>query len=173
MPEHTKRKKDHRKRLYILAYILKIIIDILLYLNYISIRHVSYDKGRGDNVPIPQLSDSNKLVLEVLWEHGSILAKDVAAYLDESNGYTKGTTYKLLGRLIQKGFIRKKESSFICVPVYTRDEILANETEKFLDRFFEGSFQNLVVEFIEKKRLSEEDCRAIRLVIDREGGQNK
>ncbi len=117
-------------------------------------------------MPIPQLSDSSKYILELLWDKGAMTAKDIASHLNEERGYTKGTTYKLIDRLLQKGFIRKEEPSFICIPVYTRDEVLSNETQSFLDRFFKGSFSNLTAQLVENKKLSQAELDVIRRIID-------
>lgn len=118
---------------------------------------------------IPQLSESSRYIMELLWDNGPLPAKYIAARLGEERGYTKGTTYKLLDRMLKKGFIKKEEPTFLYVPLFTRDEIVRNETQSFLNRFFQGSFSNLAAQLVENKQLSQAELEAIRRIIDPPG----
>lgn len=115
---------------------------------------------------IPQLSDSSRYIMELLWDKGPLPAKYIAAQLGAERSYTKGTTYKLLERMLKKGFIGKDETTFLYAPLFTRDEIVRNETQSFLNRFFQGSFSNLAAQLVEDKQLSESELKAIRRIID-------
>ena len=115
---------------------------------------------------IPQLSNSSKYVLELLWDNGPLSAKDIASYLYEERGYAKGTTYKLIQRLIEKGFVEKREPDFICIPLYSHDQVLGNEIRNFLDRFFHGSFSNLTAQFVDNRQISKTELEVIQQIID-------
>ena len=70
-----------------------------------------------------KLFDSELKVMEIIWEKGSISAKEISLIAADSIGWNKNTTYTVIKKLESKGFIRRDEPGFICTPLVSKEEI--------------------------------------------------
>ena len=52
-----------------------------------------------------KLFDSELKVMELLWEHGELSAKEIAEKTAEQIGWSKTTTYTVLKKCIEKGVL--------------------------------------------------------------------
>ncbi len=68
------------------------------------------------------LFDSELKVMEVLWREGTLPAKRVVEILGEEIGWNKNTTYTVLKKCVEKGYLRRDEPDFQCTPLITREE---------------------------------------------------
>ncbi|MGI5840518.1 MAG: BlaI/MecI/CopY family transcriptional regulator [bacterium] len=118
---------------------------------------------------IPKITDGEFKVLEVLWEKTPAAAADVVAEMKERAEWNRNTTYTFLKRLVEKKVVRRDEPGFVCIPLYTRDEIRVSETRSFLNRICEGSLPMLVNSFINTKAVSEEEIAALKTLIENSG----
>ena len=50
-----------------------------------------------------KLFDSERKVMEVIWEHGDIAAREIALILHEKIGWNKNTTYTVIKKCVKKG----------------------------------------------------------------------
>ena len=51
------------------------------------------------------LFDSERKVMEVIWKEGDVTAKQISLTLRDTIGWNKNTTYTVIKKCIQKGFI--------------------------------------------------------------------
>ena len=79
----------------------------------------------------------------------------------------QNTTYTVLKKLIDKGYIRRDEPGFVCSSLITRGEIQRSEARGLLDRFFSGSRKALFSALLEDEELSEAELAELRDLIDR------
>ena len=126
---------------------------------------------------VPKVTERELEIMEIIWQYREIPAADIAAYFlnPEKGGHYKNTTYTFIKRLVEKGLIERKEPGFICVPLYERDDILLSETRSFLDRVYNGSFNQLFAKFVENRALTSKELQEIRDLIDttvKEGEKN-
>ena len=80
-----------------------------------------------------KLFDSEAKVMEILWEKGTLSAKEISLIASESIGWNKNTTYTIIKKLEAKGFIRRDEPGFMCTPLVSREEIQKNEASTLLN----------------------------------------
>lgn len=114
-----------------------------------------------------KLSENDIAIMNVIWDSGnSAEAADIAARLGESKGWRKPTVYTLIERLIKKGAIERTEPRYICRALVMREEMRKKETNGLLNSLFGGSAKLLVSGFIKDKRLTEEELRELRVLID-------
>lgn len=73
-----------------------------------------------------KLFDSERKVMEVLWQGGELPAKDIARALADSVGWNKNTTYTVLKKCIEKGAAVREDPGFRCRA--------ASHARKFSDR---------------------------------------
>ena len=113
-----------------------------------------------------KLFDSEAKVMEILWEQGSMAAKDISAIAAETIGWNKNTTYTVIKKLEAKGFIQRSEPRFMCTPLVTREEMQKVQAVSLLEKVFGGSRKALFSALLEDEPLSEDEVRALRDLID-------
>ena len=114
-----------------------------------------------------KIFDSETKIMEVLWEKGSMSAKDISLILADSIGWNKNTTYTVITKLVNKGFIERKDPGFICSPLVTKAEVQKNEASSLADRLFSGSRKALFSALIEDEKITEEEIKELRSLIDK------
>ena len=67
-----------------------------------------------------KLFDSERKVMEVLWDHGDLSAKELADRLKELVGWSKTTTYTVIKKCIDKKAVSRSEPGFVCHPLVSR-----------------------------------------------------
>ena len=76
-----------------------------------------------------KLFDSERKVMEVLWDHGDLSAKELADRLKELVGWSKTTTYTVIKKCIDKKAVSRSEPGFVCHPLVSREEVREQETD--------------------------------------------
>ena len=113
-----------------------------------------------------KIFDSELLLMEYLWEHGSCLAADLAdAFLKKYN-WKKSTTYIVLKRLEGKGAVSREYPKYIVTPLFTRQQVQSAETTTLVDKMFGGSFASLFANFLNSDQLSDNTLDELQAMID-------
>jgi BlaI family penicillinase repressor len=112
---------------------------------------------------IPKVTDRELEIMELIWQNKEMAAVDIAAHFlkPENGGHFKNTTYTFIKRLVEKGLIERREPGFVCVPLFGRDEILISETKSFIDRVYQGSFNQLFTKFVENQALFDSELKEL------------
>ena len=114
-----------------------------------------------------KLFDSELKVMEIIWEKGSVSAKEISLIAADSIGWNKNTTYTVIKKLEAKGFIRRDEPGFICTPLVSKEEIQKMEASSLLDKVFGGSRKALFSALLEDEKLSEKEINELKDLIDK------
>ncbi len=113
-----------------------------------------------------KLFDSERKVMEVVWERGDIAAREIALILNERTGWNKNTTYTVIKKCIRKGWIERQEPGFVCRAILSREQARENDTEEFVNRVFGGSVPLLFSALLSGKKMSKDEIRRLRQMID-------
>ncbi len=113
-----------------------------------------------------RLFDSELRVLQVLWEHGDLPAREVAAILGEQVGWGKTTTYTVIKKCLAKGVVQRIEPGFVCRALLTRDDAGRQEADALIDRLYQGRADRLVASLLGGDRLSAAEIAGLRRLID-------
>ena len=106
-----------------------------------------------------RLAESERRVMEVLWAHGELSAKETARLLTEKHGWMKTTTYTMLTRCEQKGYLKRSNPHFICTPLVSKKQVSQWETDELLAADFDGSAEKLVSALLERKLITAEQLK--------------
>src|SRR5258708_23449560 len=89
---------------------------------------------------MPQSSDAEWEVMNVLWKESPRTATDVADELCDRMSWHPKTVKTLLGRLVKKGALRFREEGnrYLYTPAFPRERFVAVESRSFIDRVFSG-----------------------------------
>ena len=112
-----------------------------------------------------KLFSSEIRVMELLWKNGEMSAKELAAALAESVGWSKTTTYTVIKKCIDKGAVIRTEPGFICKAAVSRNEVCENEAFELIDRLFGGSPDLLVSALIGSGKISPEELKKLRKTV--------
>ena len=106
-----------------------------------------------------KLFDSERKVMEVLWDHGDLSAKELV-------GWSKTTTYTVIKKCIDKKAVSRSEPGFVCHPLVSREEVREQETDALIDRMYGGSADLLVANLLGSRRLSPEELARLKRRIE-------
>lgn len=112
-----------------------------------------------------KLFDSERKVMECLWDQGDLSAKELAEQLELSVGWSKPTTYTVIRKCVAKGAILRIEPGFLCRALVTREAVCEQETEELIRRNYGGSAGRLVASLLGKRRLSTEELERVKDLI--------
>ena len=115
-----------------------------------------------------QLSDGEWRIMNVLWNTTSRTLGQITKTLEPETGWSRPTVYVMLKRLISKGIVRLDDSTRIqnYHPLIERNDIIPEVTESILDKVFDGSVSLMVSTLTDCRKLSEEEIRKIRKILD-------
>jgi len=112
-----------------------------------------------------KLQDSELKVMNVLWREGTATAKHIADVLKEETGWNVNTTYTLLKRCIEKGAVERREPNFLCRPLIPKEDVQREETDRLIDKVFDGSADKLFAALLGRKKLPESEIEKLRAIV--------
>jgi len=105
-------------------------------------------------------------VLEVLWNNGDMIAKDVATLLNESTGWSRTTSYTIIRKCVTKGLIARLEPDYTCRAIITREEAQQQELELLADKMFEGSSDLLIASLLGGSKMTASQIDGLRKMVE-------
>ena len=114
-----------------------------------------------------KLFPSEIKVMEIIWDNGEITAKEIAAEMEKTAGWSKTTTYTVIKKCLEKGAVVRKDPGFLCVAAISREEVQAFETQELIDRLFGGAPDMLVSALINSGKISGEQLNALKNAIEK------
>jgi BlaI family penicillinase repressor len=114
-----------------------------------------------------RISDAEHAVMEVLWDEAPLAAADVAERIDPARGWSVRTVKTMLSRLLAKGALVHEEDGrrYLYKPAIARDDFVARESRKLLDRMFGGRVTPLVAHLAEQDELTPQDIAEIEALL--------
>src|SRR5258708_40256358 len=111
-------------------------------------------------------TDAELAILRVLWTRGPSTVRQIAEVLDREAGYT--TILKLLQIMTDKQLVARDESSrtHIYEAAFTEDETQRQLVSDLLDRAFNGSAAQLVLQALAAEKTTPADLAVIRKMLD-------
>lgn len=103
-----------------------------------------------------KLTAKEEEVMEYIWQLGECTPKEVFFLYPEPRPLINGiqNTFQSLER---KGYLthRQRGRGYIYQPVVEKEEYGRNKLGTFVDRYFDGSYLNVVSHFVHEERLTE------------------
>lgn len=112
------------------------------------------------------LTIAERKVMETVWNGENMTAKEVAASLRETAQWSKTTSYTMITRCVEKGYLERKDPHYVCVPKLSREDVSRLETEELLENNFKGSADLLVAALVDQKKLSKEDIEKLFKLVE-------
>ena len=117
---------------------------------------------------IPSVTDAEWEIMNVVWEHGPLAARDVYARLPKANNWAYKTAKTLLSRLVAKGVLGYEQigNSYLYHAACTREQVTRHEVRSFVSRVLQGSLRPVLAHFIEERNLSAEEVADLKKLLD-------
>ena len=105
------------------------------------------------------LQQSEWILMEQLWENGSMTIMQLFHALEVEPGWSKSTVNTMLKRMMDKEIIsyHEGEKARLYYPLISRDEAALAETESLLDKIYDGSVSMMMSTLVKKKKISREE----------------
>jgi predicted transcriptional regulator len=114
------------------------------------------------------VTDAELTVLKVLWARGPLAAKAITeAIYREGTAAEFAAVHSFLQRLERKGLVARDRTSFVHVfsATASQADVLGQELEALAQRLDSHSIAPLIMQLIEKKRLSKQETEEIRRLL--------
>lgn len=111
------------------------------------------------------LFESERRVMDVLWDEGQAKAGHIAKVLELKFGWNRNTTYTLIKKCTEKGFVKRIDPGYVCIPLITKKQVCESETEELLDKYFDGSVVKMFNTMMSVCTISKFELKRLRKAI--------
>ena len=120
--------------------------------------------------PVFRLTNAEARLADLLWANGPIASMEMVKLAEQTFGWKKSTTFTNLKFLIDKGLTSNEKS---CVTMlYTRDEIIAKQSCRYVDDTFGGSLPMFIAAYTSSRKLSPEQVTELQRLINEQGNDD-
>lgn len=120
---------------------------------------------------MPRISESEFEIMKVVWNNKDpVPASDIIEKVAQKNSWNPRTVKSLINRLTNKGALEfeQKGKMYLYFPAVSKEDCVAEESESFLDRMFDGALMPMLTHFAKSKKLSRADIEKLRQMLDNE-----
>lgn len=112
-----------------------------------------------------KLCESDFRFMDIVWENEPVSSGKLVELCFEGLGWKKSTTYTVLKKLCEKGFA--KNEGAVVTSLISRGKVAAFESERVVDRTFNGSLPGFLAAFLGGKTISEQEAAELKRLIDK------
>lgn len=113
-----------------------------------------------------KLFDSELRVMEVLWQHGTMTAKNISDILKKEIGWNMNTTYTVIKKCIKKGAVERSEPHFQCTPLVSKEQVQQAETDELIGKLYDGAVDKLFAAVLSSRKLTPKQIDSLRQLVD-------
>jgi len=115
-------------------------------------------------VPVFRMTNSEARLAELIWDSQPIASMELVRIAQRVFDWKRSTTFTILKFLKEKGLAKNEKSSVTML--YTRDEIIAEQSCRYVDDTFGGSLPMFITSFTSNRKLTPEQIADIKRLID-------
>ena len=106
-------------------------------------------------------------LMNIVWKLGEARVKDVKNALPRRKPLAYSTVLTVMRILERKGFVRHETDNrtYVYYPIVSRDEVVESMLRNMANRLFDGSAELLMVNVLQKEKLSLEELRRLKQLI--------
>ena len=121
----------------------------------------------------PPLANAELAVMDLLWENDRMTARQIREHLyPDAAKPQHGKVQRLLQRLEGKGYVERDRT--IAVHFFSaaisRQTYAGQQLESLADKLTAGSFTPLITHLVEERKISRDEIKRIRAILDGSGG---
>jgi predicted transcriptional regulator len=118
--------------------------------------------------PHPTLTPQELAIMKVVWKLEQATVRDVYEAIREKRPIAYTTVMTMMRILEEKGYLKKNrvERAYLYKPTRARQQVIGAMVRDFVDRVFDGAASGLLVHLAKDGKLSKDERRQIRRVIE-------
>lgn len=119
---------------------------------------------------LPQISKAEFEVMKIVWKYAPICTNEITEKLLQTTSWSPKTIQTLIKRLVTKGVLTYEKQSrvFVYTPTVKENEYINQESNSFLNRYYDGDITAMVSAYVENDRLSEAELDTLRALLSQE-----
>lgn len=116
---------------------------------------------------LPQISEAEFEVMKIVWKHAPISTNEITEKLLQITSWSPKTIQTLIKRLVTKGALtyEKQSRMFVYTPTVKENEYIRQESNSFLNRYYDGDITAMVSAYLENDKLSESELDTLRALL--------
>lgn len=107
---------------------------------------------------------------DIIWKNAPLSSRDLVKLCQQQLEWKKSTTYTVLKKLCDRGIFQNEDG--LVTALVSRQEFHARQSQRFVEETFQGSLPAFISAFASGKKLSPQDVRDIRRMLDEYGKEN-
>lgn len=117
---------------------------------------------------LPKISDAEWEVMKIIWAKENITANEIIDELRDNQLWKNTTIKSLIKRLLNKEAIgfKKNGKEYFYYSLISEEECIEEESKTFLKRVFNGSINDMVLNFISSKEVTKEDINDLKNILN-------
>jgi penicillinase repressor len=118
---------------------------------------------------LPQISDAEFEIMKVIWSGYPISTNDITNVVMKTNDWNERTVHTLISRLAKKGAITHKKDgrTYIYSPVIKKSDYINSESKSFLNKFYNGTVNKMILNFVENNMLSDKEVDELKNILNK------
>lgn len=118
---------------------------------------------------LPQISEAEFEVMKIVWKYAPINTNEITERLLQTTVWSPKTIQTLIKRLVTKGVLsyEKQGRVFVYTPLVRESEYINQESDSFLDRYYDGDITSMLSSYLENHKLSETEINSLRSLLSK------
>lgn len=119
---------------------------------------------------LPQISEAEFEVMKIVWKFAPISTNEITDRLLKTTSWNAKTIQTLIKRLVTKGALtyEKQGRVFVYTPLVEENEYINQQSNSFLNRFYDGNISAMLSSYLENNQLSETELRNLRSILSKD-----
>ena len=121
---------------------------------------------------LPQISEAEYEVMKIVWKYAPINTNEITEKLVATSSWSAKTIQTLIKRLVNKGVLTYEKNSrvFVYTPVVKESEYISQESNSFLNRYYDGDITAMLSAYIQYDKLYKTEIETLRALLSNRGG---
>ena len=118
---------------------------------------------------LPQISEAEYEVMKIVWKYAPINTNEITEKLLATSSWSSKTIQTLIKRLVNKGVLTYEKNSrvFVYTPVVKESEYISQESNSFLNRYYDGDITAMLSAYIQNDKLSKTEIETLRALLSK------
>lgn len=124
---------------------------------------------------LPQISDAEWNVMNVVWENEKCTANEIVDILSTKTMWKPKTIKTMINRLVKKGALSyeidsENKKTYRYFSNVSESECVKDASNSFIKRVFKGSLNAMMANFVEEGELTEDEIQELKDILDKKKG---
>ena len=119
---------------------------------------------------LPQISEAEFEVMKIVWRSAPINTNEITERLLKTTTWSAKTIQTLIKRLVTKSALtyEKQGRIFVYTPLVEENEYINQQSNSFMDRFYDGDISAMLSTYLENNQLSETELQHLRSILSKD-----